>query len=33
MAVTKAGIKKAKMIGEKITENIVTFYSEGRYIY
>jgi hypothetical protein len=28
MAVTKAGIKKAKMIGEKITENIVTFYSE-----
>lgn len=26
--VTKAGIKKAKMVGEKITENIVTFYSE-----
>ena len=27
-AQVKAGIKKAKMIGEKITENIVTFYSE-----
>lgn len=27
-AVAKAGIKKAKMVGEKITENIVTFYSE-----
>lgn len=26
--VAKAGIKKAKMVGEKITENIVTFYSE-----
>ena len=27
-AVAKAGIKKAKMVGEKITENIVTYYSE-----
>ena len=27
-AIAKAGIKKAKMVGEKITENIVTFYSE-----
>lgn len=27
-AQAKAGIKKAKMIGEKITENIVTYYSE-----
>ena len=27
-AVAKAGIKKAKLVGEKITENIVTFYSE-----
>lgn len=27
-AQAKAGIKKAKMVGEKITENIVTFYSE-----
>ena len=27
-AQAKAGIKKAKMVGEKITENIVTYYSE-----
>lgn len=27
-AVAKAGIKKAKMVGEKITENIVIYYSE-----
>lgn len=27
-AIAKAGIKKAKLVGEKITENIVTFYSE-----
>lgn len=27
-AQAKAGIKKAKMVGEKITENIVSYYSE-----
>ena len=27
-AQAKAGIKKAKMVGEKITENIITYYSE-----
>ena len=27
-AIVKAGIKKAKLVGEKITENIVAFYSE-----
>ena len=27
-AVAKAGIKKAKMVGEKITENIITYYTE-----